>query len=52
MTLVSLSYVRPFLVFEEGIVTRTYAVGRDFRPVKSLDIVSIELWIQSYFFTS
>jgi hypothetical protein len=49
MTLVAWSYVRPFLVFEVGIVTRTYAVGRDVRPVKSLDIVSTELWIQSFF---
>jgi len=50
MTLVS-SYVRLFLVFEVGTVTRTDAVGRDVRLVKSLDIVSTELWIQSYFYT-
>jgi hypothetical protein len=28
-----------------------HAVGRDVRPVKSVDIVSTELWMQSYFYT-
>jgi len=50
-TVVSSSSVGPLLVFEVCFFTLTYAVDRDVRPEKSLDIVGTELWIQSYFYT-